>query len=198
MNKRICFIYTETTGLHKTNSSVCKKKLFEFARLVKLNYQIVEIIGSDVIQNKIVKQVVKPRNMFIPESTVQFHGITQEYAIIHGIDPSILIKEFVQDIKLVDILVTHNIDFHLKTILAEAVRYNIPINLSKHVIIDTNNFNYNSLISESNTIQYVKLKDLAHELKIKNIEKSNENNLELITSVFFKLYSKYKKSLREN
>ena len=40
MDKRICFLYTETTGLHQTNETITKKNLFCFARLVVLNYEI--------------------------------------------------------------------------------------------------------------------------------------------------------------
>jgi hypothetical protein len=40
MYKRLCFIYTETTGLHQTNKDVSKKELFNYARMVTLNYII--------------------------------------------------------------------------------------------------------------------------------------------------------------
>ena len=38
--KRICFLYTETNGLHKSNDDVEKKNLYYYARLVTLNYEI--------------------------------------------------------------------------------------------------------------------------------------------------------------
>ena len=40
MHKRICFLYTETTGLHQSNYPVSKKKLYTFARMVSINYII--------------------------------------------------------------------------------------------------------------------------------------------------------------
>jgi hypothetical protein len=39
-SKKICFMYTDTNGLHELNEDVSKKNLFGFARLVSLNYEI--------------------------------------------------------------------------------------------------------------------------------------------------------------
>jgi DNA polymerase III epsilon subunit-like protein len=190
MHKRLCFIYTETTGLHKTNNNVIKKELFKYARMVTMNY----IIGyykdmKDFVCEKKVRTIVQPRCMFIPKETEIFHNITQEIAIKEGIDPDIIIKTFKKDIEKVDIIVSHNVDFHLKTILSEAVRYNINLDLSKYIVIDTINFTPNTMQAQ----EYVKLKDLAIRLKIKNEDYSN---LELIREVFTKLYKKFEKSCR--
>jgi hypothetical protein len=65
------------------------------------------------------------------------------------------------------------------------VRYNILLDLNKYIVIDTINFFH--------SFGYIKLKELALQLHIKNIEESN--NLELIKNVFFKLYIKYTKTI---
>jgi DNA polymerase III epsilon subunit-like protein len=187
MYKRICFLYTETTGLHQVNESVSKKKLFGFARMVTLNYEIGYVKDKEFIQEKMVKQIVKPRCMFIPKETVEFHGITQEIANQKGVDPEVVISQLKDELKTVDIIVSHNVDFHLRTILAEAVRYNINLDFSKFLIIDTINF--------SHDYGFVKLKELAGKVGIKNIPTTNESNVELIRDVFFKLYTKFKKSI---
>ena len=190
MYKRICFIYTETTGLHHTNEPVSKKKLFEFARMVSLNYEIGFVKNNEFIQEIKVRQIVKPRCMVIPEETIGFHGITQQIANKKGKDPEELISQFKTDLKNVDIIVSHNVDFHLKTILSESVRYNINLDFSNYVIVDTINF-YHSY-------GFIKLKDLATKLSLKNIPESNDNNVELIKNVFLKLYVKFKKSVNSN
>ncbi len=187
MYKRICFLYTETTGLHQTNEDVSKKKLFSYARMVTLNYQIGYVKDGEFVQELSVKQIVKPRCMHIPEETICFHGITQEIANSKGVDPEELVRKLKDDLKSVNIIVSHNIDFHLKTILAEALRYNIQIDFNNYIIIDT--------ISFSHDYGFLKLKDLAIKLGIKNIKETNDANLELITSVFFKLYKKFQKTL---
>lgn len=187
MNKKICFLYTETNGLHQTNDDITKKNLFCFARLVVLNYEIGVVINNEYVQEKKVKYIIKPRCMIIPDETIEFHGITQEKAIKKGIDPEEALNLFKTDLKGVDILVSHSIDFHLKTILAEALKYNISFDFHKILIIDT--------ISFYHSFGFIKLKDLAQKLKIKDIPENNKNNVEIIRNIFFKLYSKFLKSL---
>jgi DNA polymerase III epsilon subunit-like protein len=187
MDKRICFLYTETNGLHKTNDDITKKNLFSFARLVVLNYEIGVVNNDEYTQEKTVKFIIKPRCMIIPNETVEFHGITQDKAEIKGKDPEEVLNIFKTDLKNVDILVSHSIDFHLKTVLAESLKYNISIDFNKIIIIDT--------ISFYHSFGFIKLKDLAQKLKIKDIPENNKNNVELIKLIFFKLYSKFQKSL---
>lgn len=186
MYKRICFLYTETTGLHQVNKNVSKKELFGYARMVTLNYEIGYVKDKEFIQEKMLKQIVKPRCMVIPQETVEYHGITQQIANKKGLDPELVINQFKDELKTVDIIVSHNVDFHLRTILAEAVRYNIILDFNKFVIIDTINFFH--------SFGFIKLKELASKLGIKQILETNESNVELIRDVFFKLYSKFKKS----
>ncbi len=38
----ICFIYTDTNGLHKCNDFVSTKKLYKYARLIAMHYIIGE------------------------------------------------------------------------------------------------------------------------------------------------------------
>jgi DNA polymerase III epsilon subunit-like protein len=187
MDKRICFLYTETNGLHKTNDEITKKNLFSFARLVVLNYEIGVVTNDEYIQEKKVKFIIKPRCMIIPDETVEYHGITQDKANAKGKDPEEVLNIFKTDLKNVDILVSHSVDFHLKTVLAESLKYNISIDFNKIIIIDT--------ISFYHSFGFIKLKDLALKLKIKDIPENNKNNVELIKNIFFKLYSKFKKSL---
>jgi len=186
MYKRICFIYTETTGLHQINKNVSKKELFGYARMVTLNYEIGYVKDKEFIQEKMVKQIVKPRCMVIPQETIEYHGITQQIANKKGLDPELIINQFKDELKTVDIIISHNVDFHLRTILAESVRYNIILDFNKFVIIDTINFFH--------SYGFIKLKELASKVGIKQISETNESNVELIRDVFFKLYSKFKKS----
>ena len=61
------------------------------------------------------------------------------------------------------------------------------LDFNKFLIIDTINF--------SHDFGFAKLKELAAKVGIKNIPTTNENNVELIRDVFFKLYTKFKKSV---
>lgn len=186
MPKRICFLYTETNGLHKSNENVCKKKLYNYARLVVLNYEIGYIEDNNYIIEKEFRHIIKPNCMYIPEETINFHGITNEIAFKKGNDIEKVMTTFIKDLKNVDIIISHNIDFHLKTILSEIIRYNIIMikDLNKFTIIDT--------ISFYHDYKLPKLKELGEKLKINNI---NLTTIELIRTVFFKLYNKFKKSI---
>lgn len=188
MHKRICFIYTETTGLHQTSQPVSKKILYNLARMVTMNYEIGYIENNIFIQEKYINHIIKPRCMYIPENTFQFHGITQEIANNKGKEIEFVIEELKANLKNVDIISSHNIDFHIKTIQSEAVRYNIILDFNKYIIIDTISFYHN--------YGYIKLKDLALKCDIKNILENNKNNLELIKLVFIKLYQNYENSIK--
>jgi len=94
MSKRLCFVYTETNGLHNYNGEVNKKKLYCYARLVSLNYEIGVFKNNQFHLEKKVKQIVRPRCMVIPQETVEYHGITQEYANANGTDPEQVITTF--------------------------------------------------------------------------------------------------------
>jgi DNA polymerase III epsilon subunit-like protein len=183
MSKKICFIYTETTGLHKTHKPVSKKELFNFARPVVINYEIGNYKKNEYVLENKVRQIIKPRCLNIPEETVQFHGITQEIAEKEGIEIETVINQFKKDIKNVNVIISHNVDFHLKTLIAESVKYNIPIDFSNYLIIDT--------ISFFHEYDYIKLKDLFDKL---NLKKKKSDNLEMIKLVFLKLYENYVKS----
>jgi len=187
--KCICFVYTETTGLHKDSANredVSKKKLFLYARLVVLNYEIGYIENGEYVQEKQVRSIVKPRSMVITEDSVQFHGITNDHALKEGIEIEEVLNQFIKDMSIVDIIVSHNVDFHLRTLMAEYVKFNIQFDFQRFIIIDT--------ISFYHDYGYIKLKDLASKLKV-NI--NDENNTEIIKLVFFKLYKKFKKSVIE-
>ena len=182
MSKRIIFLYTDTNGLHDTNEHVSKKNLFMYARLVALHYEIgYRDNNKKFISQKKVDSIVKPRCMYITEESINIHGITNEMAFEKGLEIEDILNQFLNDIKDVSIIVSHNVDFHLKTIIAEFVRYNIRIDLTKFIIIDT--------ISFYHKLSFPKLPVLYKELYPKN--KKSRNNLNMITECFLKLYEQY-------
>jgi len=134
-SKKICFIYTDTNGLHTTNEDVIKKNLYSFARLVVLNYDIGYKEGNKYISTKKIRTIIKPRCMYISEESINIHGITMEIANNEGTEIEQVLESFITDISDVSVIVSHNINFHLKTIMAELVRYNKPFNFSNYSII---------------------------------------------------------------
>lgn len=214
-SKNICFLYTETNGLHELNEDVIKKNLYGFARLVSLNYEIGYLENNKFISSIKKRIIIKPRCMFITDESIKIHGITNEFAEENGNDIEETLSNFMTDLKNVSIIVSHNIIFHIRTVQAECIRYNLSNDFTKFIIIDTINF-YHSY-------SFPKLKDLYENIciideienkpkkeektkteqtpkKEKKIKKSKltiepKTNLELIRLCFFKLYSDYEKSI---
>ena len=139
MSKLVCLFHTETNGLHDSNVKLLKKYLYKFARMVVLSYNIGYYENKKFIITKSVSTIIKPRSMFINNS--EFHSITHEIAEKDGQDIESVLLEFIQDINKVEILISHNAPFHINTIISECIRYNIQINISNHIIIDTMTFN---------------------------------------------------------
>jgi DNA polymerase III epsilon subunit-like protein len=185
MNKTLCIIHTETNGLHQINNDVSKKILYSFARLVKLDYIIGHMDNNNFVIDKKVEQIIKPRCCNISKEITEIHGISQSLAEQKGTDPLEVLTTFKNDIKKVDFIISHNVDFHLKTLIAEATRYNLNIDYNKYIIIDTFSFYHK--------YDYIRLVELAKKFKIK---KTNIPTVELIKDVFFALYSEYSKEIK--
>jgi hypothetical protein len=93
MTRRICYLYTETNGLHELDENVSKKNLFGFARLVALNYEIGYIESNNYNLIKSVRKIIKPRCMFISDASIKIHGITNETAKSEGTEIEINVNE---------------------------------------------------------------------------------------------------------
>ena len=188
MTKSICFIYTITTGSHKTTDFCSKKNLYCFARLVSLKYEICTFINKKYTIQKTSNDIIIPRCMYIPDEFNILYNINQKNAISNGVEIENVLDTFIKDISDVDIIVCHNPQHHLNAIIGEAVRYNINMNLSKYLIIDISNFygKYDN-IKES----YIKL--------IHNDTNDIDNNIDILSMIriiFFIIYIKFKKSLK--
>lgn len=68
------------------------------------------------------ESLVKPKGFIISKSAIDIHGITQDYAETHGENISDVLNNFKQNLQEVEILVAHNINFHLNVILSECHR----------------------------------------------------------------------------
>ena len=188
MVKKICFIHTETTGLHEyMNEKIYKKNLYGFARLVSLSWIIATRDEKDkyTVEKK-EKFIIKPRCMYIPKDTVQFHGITQEIALKKGTEIEDVLDKFLIDVKNVEIIVSHSLEFHMKTVLGEIIRYNKIFHIDKYILIDINSFNHKITPSTLVNISSVYLKK---KLEDKSLV------IDYICELFFKLYNDYETSI---
>lgn len=182
---KICFLYTETNGLHKTYKPVSKKDMFSFARMMSLNYIIGYRKENGKFKTLINKRnILYPKHLIIPKQVIDIHGITREIAEEEGEDNIKIMTEFKKDLKDVKVIVSHSLDFHIKTVQTECFRTCTNIDFSKYLLIDTMSFYHN--------IKNPKLRDLAQQLLNKDYSKKEAiYNLILIKKCFMKLYNDY-------
>lgn len=185
-SRKICIVYTETNGLHSSNEDVIKKNLYCFARLVVLNYEIGYKENNKFVSTKKVRIIIKPRCMNISNESTEIHGITMEMANNEGVEIEKVLEQFTKDLRDVSVIISHNVDFHLKTIIAEFVRYNIPFTFNNFIIIDTIGFFHKML--------YPKL-DFLYDALFTKKSKKQITNLDKIKNSFLKLYEDYEKSI---
>ena len=184
MSKKLCFIHTETTGLHEINNyKVYKKNLFGFARMVSFSWIIAtrkEKDNFEIIKKE--KFIIKPRCMNIPDDCVKYHGISQKIGLTKGTDIEVVLEKFTKDLVDVKVISSHGLDFHLRTLQAELVRYNKPVDFNKYLLLDTNSFEHGVTPSTLINISKVYLKK---PLDDKGIV------IDVICELFFKLYNDY-------
>tara|TARA_B100000524_G_scaffold347862_2_gene250747 strand:+ start:2818 stop:3408 length:591 start_codon:yes stop_codon:yes gene_type:complete len=188
MPKLICFIYTQTNGLHGCNDFVTKKNLFEFARPVSLSYIIGYRQGKDFVETKKEKFIFKPDCLTISEESFKIHNINLDKAEKKGTEPEVIMSTLKKDLKNVSVIVSHNLTFHIKSLQVECFRNCVNIDFGNHILIDTINFYHN--------YEFPKLKDLALKILKKDYsDKKQSYNLTLIKKCFLKLYDEYEKSI---
>ena len=188
MPRLICFIYTQTNGLHESNDFVTKKNLFEFARPVSLHYIIGYRTGNEFNETKKEKFIFKPDCLTISKESQKIHKLTLDKADEKGTKPEEIMNTLKKDLKNVSVIVSHNLSFHIKSLQVECFRNCVNIDFSNYILIDTINFNHN--------LEYPKLKDLAKQVLKKDYsDKKQSYNLVLIKKCFLKLYDQYENSI---
>ena len=204
MSNLVCFIYTEVTDLYHINNEnkdyfdeelfklpeydITKKNLYYYPRMVALNYEIGYYEKDKFISKKKIRSLVNPKTMYITPDSIKYHNITQKDAEENGLDIVDILNTFNADIfNKINTIIGYNIEFHLKILLAEAIRNNIYIDFSKYIIIDIKDFNH--------THKFNQLLDLYNILYPKKniILNDNVHNIEIIKLIFIKLYKKLKK-----
>ena len=186
MSNKLCFIYTDTNGLHKTEENVSTKNLYNYARLIAVHYSIGSYINMKYVEEKNVSVILKPDTINFDIKYIIKHNITMEIANEKGIDNITAIQQLKEDIKNVDIIISYDINHNIKALQVECFRTAITIDFSKYVLIDTKLFN-NSIINTC-------ILELIKKLKIKT---KTINMLEQINLVFFNLYENYIKNIEQ-
>ena len=180
---KICFLYTDTNGLHKTNDYVSTKNLYKFARLIAIHYMIGDYNGT--FKSSMNKNLIlKPKTIYFDKVAQSFHKITMEDAESKGIENNKAITELKNDLADVKIIIGHSLPFHIKAIQSECFRTAIDINFGKYILIDMSSFGH--------SYDYPKLADM---LVKYNINKKL-CQLEQYRDLFLILYNNYVKTIK--
>lgn len=115
---KFLFFDTETTGLpQKFNAPL--SDLENWPRLVQIAWMV-----FDEEENLIKKKeyIIQPNGFLIPKTATEFHGISNEHALMNGESISLVLEEFLLDLKDVELVIGHNIEFDEKIVGAELLR----------------------------------------------------------------------------
>ena len=134
INMKLMFLDTETTGLYEKNACPHEIEKFKNARLVELGYIIpLETIPSETIPSETISDsskfensnefsyLIKPDNYTIENSHI--HGITTQDATENGHNILLVFDKFYNDLKNIDVIICHNINFDMNILLSECFRY---------------------------------------------------------------------------
>lgn len=115
---RALFFDTETTGLPKQRNISASQDASIWPDPVSISWIVTE--ESKIFRAK--SFIIKPSMWTIPQESINIHGISQEMAEKNGVDINHVLGEFIRDLRQVDIVIAHNIDFDKNVIIAATIK----------------------------------------------------------------------------
>lgn len=111
---------TETTGLPQTKY-ISPDYLHLWPHIVQFSYVIYDSSLNTIIKS--VDNIIKlPENILISQESTKIHGITNEQSRLKGKFIHDILNEFCNDIRTIDRLIGHNIDFDISMVKVELLR----------------------------------------------------------------------------
>ena len=113
---------TETTGIipkYVKNSKISMNNLYVYPHIVQLSYVI---CSSGEIEKNVDTIGSLPPDVVMSQEVINIHGITNKRCREEGVALGPIILEFVQDLKSVDVIIGHNIEFDINMITSEIFR----------------------------------------------------------------------------
>lgn len=126
-NNFYLFFDTETTGVPR-NYKAPVSDSNNWPRLVQLGWIVTDSEGNEM---KSCNYIIRPDGFTIPVDAANLHGITTERALAEGVSLLQVLEEFANDMKGVQNIVGHNIEFDKNIVAAELYRNSMPYSFSQ-------------------------------------------------------------------
>lgn len=114
---------TETTGLPIDKFKPASKESNNWPHIVSISWVLLDSATNKIESRK--NYIIKPLNWIIPVEASNIHGITHDYAMLHGNDLRSVMIEFLYE--KYDILVAHNMQFDYN-IIYNALKWDLNYN----------------------------------------------------------------------
>ena len=117
---RVLVFDTETTGLPGSRI-INPDTLKLWPHIVQFSYVIYDTDLSDIVQSS--DDIIRVKDeIIIPEESTKIHGITNEISKAKGLHISIVLKDFFDNLRNVDLLIGHNVSFDINMVKVEVLR----------------------------------------------------------------------------
>lgn len=116
------FFDTETTGVPR-NYKAPATDTRNWPRMVQLAWLLTDGAGKQLSQGEFI---IKPDGFTIPVEASKIHGITQERALVEGVELRRAVDAILADLARASVLIAHNVQFDEKILGAELIRLGLP------------------------------------------------------------------------
>lgn len=116
--ERYLFFDTETSGL-PNNFNAPSSNTKNWPRLVQLSWIVTDDKGNKL---KECNYIIRPEGFRIPMEATRIHGISNQTAILKGVNIKKVLNEFMEDAGNSSLLIGHNLSFDKKIVGAELIR----------------------------------------------------------------------------
>lgn len=117
---RLLVFDTETTGLPKSRY-ISPDTLHQWPHIVQFSFAVYDTSLNDIINSK--DYIIKlPQDILIPNESTKIHGITNETSRQNGVYINDVLNDFFINLRNVDRLIGHNIEFDINMVKVELLR----------------------------------------------------------------------------
>lgn len=120
---QVLFLDTETTGLPKFKKVSAVNSPGNWPDIVSVAWAVYEKDGTHVYSRY---SIIKPNGWLIPTESTKIHGITLQFAEENGRPLETVLKELESDLKTVDTVVAHNMEFD-KNVIFNAYKWRLKL-----------------------------------------------------------------------